>query len=245
MLFSIVTVSFNSEKTIAKTIDSVLNQNFNDFEYIIIDGASNDKTLEIIKSYSDKFVSKNIPYKIISEKDNGVYNAMNKGINQSSGKYVAFINSDDWYESNALKSISELFFIHNSDVIIAGTNILRNNEIIYRKIPTKTKIISSQNWVHPSTFVSKKIFLKLGKFIEKNIYDDFDFYLKMIKNRINIFYSNIIISNFSLGGLSTKKYLKDLFRRIYFRYYCYKNNGFSKLYFFHVFLIEIYKYLFS
>ena len=89
MLFTIITVTLNSEKSIQKTINSINKQTFKNFEYIIIDGGSSDETIKVIK----KIIKKK--YKLISEKDSGIYNAMNKGIKMSKGKYVAFLNSDD------------------------------------------------------------------------------------------------------------------------------------------------------
>ena len=100
--FSIVTASYNSEKTISDTINSVLNLDFQDFEYIIIDGNSSDDTLEIIQSAVHKFEAKGVSYKFISEKDKGIYDAWNKGIKISEGKWISFLGSDDSYLSNKL-----------------------------------------------------------------------------------------------------------------------------------------------
>lgn len=91
--FSIITVCLNSEKTIETTIKSVLAQTYTDFEYIIIDGKSSDKTLNIINRYKDPRI------KIISEKDKGLFDAMNKGISLSKGKWIHILNSDDYYYS--------------------------------------------------------------------------------------------------------------------------------------------------
>lgn len=101
--FSIVTASYNSEKTISDTITSVLNLDFKDFEYIIIDGNSSDNTLKIIQSFVPKFEAKGVPYKFISEKDKGIYDAWNKGIQLSSGEWISFLGSDDSYLRNALQ----------------------------------------------------------------------------------------------------------------------------------------------
>ena len=103
-LFSIITVSYNSQQTITKTIDSVLNQTCKDFEYIIIDGNSSDNTISIIKSYEKKFGNK---LRWISEKDKGIYDAMNKGITLSMGDFIWLVNSDDWLEIDALNQVSK------------------------------------------------------------------------------------------------------------------------------------------
>jgi glycosyltransferase involved in cell wall biosynthesis len=101
-LIRIITVSFNSGKTIRATIRSLLNQKCTNFEYIIIDGNSTDNTLEIIKSYENKFALKNVRYKYTSEPDNGIYNACNKGLNLINGNWVAFLGSDDYYSPEKL-----------------------------------------------------------------------------------------------------------------------------------------------
>ncbi len=104
MLFSIITVCYNSEKTIERTIKSVLNQTESNYEYIIVDGGSTDKTLDIVKNYEDAF---NGRLKYISEKDNGIYDAMNKGIGMAKGELIGLINSDDYYELDALENIKK------------------------------------------------------------------------------------------------------------------------------------------
>lgn len=97
MKISIITVCYNSDKTIRDTLDSVLKQNYKNYEYIIIDGKSTDNTLKIIKDYEKKFNGK---LKVISEKDNGLYDAMNKGIKKSKGDIIGIINSDDILANN-------------------------------------------------------------------------------------------------------------------------------------------------
>ena len=97
--FSIITVCYNSEKTIERTITSLRNQSYQNFEYIIIDGGSTDSTLEIIKKNLD------VVSILVSEKDEGIYDAMNKGIDLASGEIIGIINSDDWYENDTLENI--------------------------------------------------------------------------------------------------------------------------------------------
>lgn len=106
MLFSIITVCFNSEKTIERTIKSVLGQKFKDFEYLIIDGDSKDRTMEIVRQYEPLFEGK---MKWISEQDHGIYDAMNKGIEMASGELIGIVNSDDYYEQDALEQIAKAY----------------------------------------------------------------------------------------------------------------------------------------
>lgn len=99
---SVITPCFNSEKTIQKTLESVLNQTYNNYEYIIIDGKSTDKTLQIIEKYKPLFGEK---IQVYSEPDKGIYDAMNKGIMKASGDIIGIVNSDDYYELDALENM--------------------------------------------------------------------------------------------------------------------------------------------
>ena len=106
MLVTIITVAYNSEKTIAKTLESVLNQTYSDIEYIIVDGASSDGTVKVAKSFVDKFAEKEGRIlKIISEPDKGMYDALNKGAGMASGEIVGQVNADDWYEPDAVEKM--------------------------------------------------------------------------------------------------------------------------------------------
>ncbi len=125
MKVSIITVAFNSEKTIARTIESVLNQTYTDLQYIVIDGKSTDHTVAIAHDYSDRFRKKGMEYLVVSERDHGIYDAMNKGLALAVGELIGIINSDDWYETGAVecavrnykKSMYDLFY---ADLRIVG-----------------------------------------------------------------------------------------------------------------------------
>ena len=114
MLFSIITICFNSEKTIERTIKSVLTQTFADYEYIIVDGGSRDSTLDIVKKYEPLFEGR---MKWKSESDRGIYDAMNKGIMRSSGTIIGIVNSDDWLDSEALDVVAHYY---NKIILIVG-----------------------------------------------------------------------------------------------------------------------------
>ena len=109
---SIVTISYNSSKTIRDTIDSVISQDYENIEYIIIDGKSTDDTIDIIKSYGDKISH------LISEEDDGLYDAMNKGIRAATGDVVGILNSDDFYYTNHVVSdVAEVFIFNDVDAV--------------------------------------------------------------------------------------------------------------------------------
>ena len=102
---SIITVCYNSEATIRRTIESVLGQTSSDFEYLAIDGASADRTLSILQEYRHRFEKRGISYRIYSERDEGIYDAMDKGIAKSRGEIIGIVNSDDWYEPDAVDTV--------------------------------------------------------------------------------------------------------------------------------------------
>ena len=109
MKISIITVAFNEEKNIKKTIESVLNQTSDSFEYIICDGKSADKTVEIAKEYKNTFAEKGISYIINSEKNKGIYDGMNKGIDLATGDYIFFLNAGDWfYSDDVIENVVEV-----------------------------------------------------------------------------------------------------------------------------------------
>jgi glycosyltransferase involved in cell wall biosynthesis len=201
---SVITINLNNKSGLEKTIKSVLNQTFNNFEYIIIDGASTDGSAEIIKQYSDKLAY------WISEPDSGVYNAMNKGRKQAKSKIITFLNSGDEYYSafslemafNFLKikwSFAELFFFDY--IYQAG-----NDKMVVSSLDVTNKYrIYNKGFGHPSTFYKKKLFELLGDFDESyKIAADRAFYMKaIVENKLAFAYFPFAVSVFHEGGLST------------------------------------------
>ena len=120
-LISVITVSYNAVTTIEQTILSVINQTYSNIEYIIIDGGSTDGTVDIIRKYADR-----IAY-WVSEPDKGIYDAMNKGTKKANGEYIAFLNSDDWYELDAVSIIAQ--FADGKNDLISGIIKLYKNDL--------------------------------------------------------------------------------------------------------------------
>jgi len=192
-LVSIITVVFNGEKYLEQTIQSVINQIYDNVEYIIIDGGSNDDTLAIIKKYEDQ-----IDY-WVSEKDSGIYDAMNKGISLSLGEKIGIINADDWYETNALTQLQI-----NLECIEYGLLRLIKSELEYQ-ILRKSDIFLNESMIpHPTSFVSKSIYKKLG-FYNTNykFSSDYEFMLRAKAKNIKFCTVNKILGNFRLDGVSS------------------------------------------
>ncbi|WP_148630520.1 glycosyltransferase family 2 protein [Bacillus sp. E214] len=203
-LISIITVCYNSECTIKKTIESVLSQTFSNYEYLIVDGKSNDKTVEIINSYIDKFNGK---MSYISETDNGIYDAMNKGINLCKGKLIGILNSDDWYEEDCLEKVVERYESNASngmDVIYGALRLIKN-EKEYEIVFKNHEFIKERMINHPSCFISRAIYEEFGGYNTKyKISADYEFFLRINKvDSIQYKKTYSILANFRLGGESS------------------------------------------
>lgn len=245
MLVSIVTVCFNSEKTIRKTIESVLSQTYFNIEYLIVDGKSSDNTVDVAKEYEGVFAEKGIAYRIVSEKDNGIYDAMNKGIRMAQGSLIGIINSDDWYEPHAVETAVNAFQEEPYDYFFADINLIKKDGTIIVKHSRHDRIVSSRHWNHPTSFVPKKTYEDLGLYQCKEIYDDLDFYLRVRKAQKKIVIKNEILANFCVGGVSNEKSIKKCLQRCGIKYRCYKNNGYSPLYWIECVAMEFAKMILS
>ena len=164
MTVTIITICFNSEAVIKKTIESVLNQTYTDIEYIIIDGASKDKTVEIAESYKDAFADKGIDFKIFSEPDKGIYDAMNKGIAKATGELVGLINSGDFYEPQMIETAVKAYEEKPYDIFYGDINLIKDNGQIIVKKSRYDKFPTSRHWNHP-TMVVRKAYVTLANFM--------------------------------------------------------------------------------
>jgi len=243
--FTVITVVFNGEKTIRKTIESVLKQSYKPYEYLIIDGKSNDNTLKIIQQYDDLFFQKGIVLKIISEHDTGIYNAMNKGIRLATGEFISFLNSGDWYELDALENIFNYYKKDSFDLIYGSLNYVRpDGTKIIKKSKFDEYIISSRNWNHPSMFLKSDFYKAIGFDESFDMYSDFDLYLKIRKrNDLKIKVIDKIITNFVADGVSTSVDFDNVLKKAKEKYVSYKQNGYSRLYWIEAYGWEFFKCL--
>ena len=211
---SIITVCFNSEKTIERTIKSVFDQTYKNIEYIIIDGASTDKTLEIIDRYRDQFKDR---LKVVSEKDDGIYFAMNKGVALSTGTLIGIINSDDWYEVDAVQKMVIAYEADHKNplaVYYGNTGMIRD-DLLLSVSKSDHNRLEDDMISHPSCFITKEAYDKLG--VYNTVYPsvaDYDLMLRYKRSGIVDFvHVNEHIANFTLGGMSsTGKAYIDLLR---------------------------------
>lgn len=245
MLVSIITVCFNSEETIRHTIESVLKQDYKEIEYLIVDGYSKDNTVDIAKEYEDKFAQKGYKYRIISEKDHGIYDAMNKGIRLAAGELIGLINSDDWYEPNAVSTAVKAYERESYNMFYADINLIRADGSIMVKHSRMDRFPTSRHWNHPTTFITKKTYEELGMYRNEGIHDDFDLVLRIRKAGKKVVIENVVLANFRVGGASNDKALKKCVQRCKDRYACYRNNGYSRLYGIECVLIELAKFILS
>lgn len=202
MKLSIITINYNNKQGLEETINSVIAQNFSDYEYIIIDGGSNDGSKDVILKYSDK-----ISY-WVSEPDRGIYHAMNKGIQKANGEYLHFLNSGDvYYNSSVLKSIFNNRTYNTG--IIRGIQIIKNKEgnVEWHNHGNKRITFYDLYWhtiQHQSTFISKNLFKKYGLYDENyKIISDWLFFAQLILNDEKTEFVNIPVVLFDTSGIST------------------------------------------
>jgi glycosyltransferase involved in cell wall biosynthesis len=211
-LISIVTVVYNGEKYLEKTIQSVINQTYDNVEYIVIDGGSTDRTLDIIKKYEDK-----IDY-WVSEEDRGIYDAMNKGIILSNGNIIGLVNADDFIYKDSLKKIAQIF--ENKEVMYTYGQIDLITEDGEKFDTAKSigienfryKLFNHMPYLHPTMFIRKKVYKELGLYsLLYKLSADYDFILKIVKNGYKSEKLDFSTGVFRMGGASggIKSYLEN------------------------------------
>lgn len=244
MVVTILTVAFNAEMTIAKTMESVLNQTYSDIEYIVVDGASKDKTVEVAKKYQKMFddtLGRTLT--IISEPDKGMYDGLNKGARLAHGELVGQINADDWYEPDAVETMVRLFEKERYDVAWGSIRIKKKTGDMIKHAHIG-KLWTTSGWCHPGMFSRREILLEFPYALE-SMYDDFDYITAVHQAGKNVITIDKVVSNFAFGdgGQSTKKSLKEVKRRVGITYGIYKKYGMSKGYWLYRWAYEIAKYL--
>lgn len=213
MKISVITVTYNSELTIESCIKSIVNQNYKELDYIIVDGLSDDKTKDVIKNYNS-FVSS-----FISEKDKGIYDAMNKGIGLAKGEVIGFLNSDDFYTNNSVLSTVAKIFTEDPSIEACFSDLLyvRRNKTskvvrFWKSNPFK-KGLFAKGWSPPHTtfFVRRSVYEKYGCFdLDYKISSDIELMMRFLEvYNIKSKYIPATWVTMRMGG-TTNKSLKNI-----------------------------------
>ena len=242
MLVSIITVCLNSEETIADAIESVLRQTYKNIEYIIMDGLSSDSTLDIARSYEAAMERRGISYKIFSAEDGGIYDAMNKGIDIAKGEIIGIINSDDYYEDNAVETVVRAYRRYGFDLCFANIRMhMRGGRSFIKKARVRL-YTTSRDWNHPTQFVRREVY-ECFRYRCRDMSDDMDFYFRVKRAGFKIVAINKTLANFRMGGVSSKIKITEIPERIGRRYRIYRENGYSRFYIIECVGFEIIKFL--
>lgn len=198
---SIITITFNSEKTVRDTFESIKRQSYENLEYIVIDGGSNDSTLEIANDYTDIITD------IISEPDNGISDAMNKGIQRASGSIIGIIHSDDMLSAGALDALANSYD-ENTDVYFGNAIMCKvDGSELHTLMPQMdfSKFKYEFCLIHPSTFVTRNAYEKYGLYDIKLKYSmDYDLFLRFYIRGAKFKYVNYSFSKIRMGGTNQR-----------------------------------------
>lgn len=221
MLITIITITYQAEQFVERTLQSVLHQSCNDFEYVVIDGASTDGTLDVLKKYAPLFEERNIPFQWISEPDKGIYDAMNKGIHQAKGAYIWFMNAGDVIanhqvvekiKSSIRAEASQPDFLYGETLIVDQTgNVMGERRL---RAPEKLdwkKFKMGMLVCHQSMVVSKSLAIPFN--LNYKYSSDFDWSIRVLKNAGQIKNTHLMLSHFMDGGVSKKKMQASLKER--------------------------------
>ena len=205
MKITVITVCLNAEKTIKDTISSIIEQDYEDIEYIVVDGKSTDGTLSVFEKYK-----KNINV-LISEKDSGIYDAMNKGVKLATGEFVYFLNSDDrFYDKSVLSDIAKIASTNpNTDYFYGGVvckNLFGGKSMnIFLKKISRFSFKCGQNIKHQSIFVRRKLFNNFGQFnTEYKVSADYEWQCRLIAAGCHGLFVNRLIAYYNQEGYSSK-----------------------------------------
>jgi glycosyltransferase involved in cell wall biosynthesis len=199
-LISIITIVFNGELFLERTINSVIDQNYCNVEYIVIDGGSTDKTLDILEKYDAKIDC------WVSEPDKGISDAFNKGIKLATGEIIGLINADDYYSDGALSNVAQAFAENDIDYLYGNINLHKlsgeklrvvrpryNSKFPYGGMPVP----------HPSLFIRKKVYDQIGLYnLNYKIAMDYELFIRIHEQQYKSLYLDFEIAHFSLGGIS-------------------------------------------
>lgn len=206
---TIVTITYNSEETIERTIQSVISQNYRNVEYWIIDGASKDHTMEIVERYARKY-----PFlKYCSEPDKGISDAFNKGIIKATGELIGLINSDDQLAKGALLAVDRTYSATRADVIYGNTiiNDVANDLCLLKCAGDPKQLKYEMPFIHQSCFIKKSVYEECGYYSDEyKICMDFDMLARIFNRGYSFANTNEVLSVFQYGGTSCEHPIKTI-----------------------------------
>lgn len=205
-LFSIVVPTFNSEERILKCLQGIARQEYNEFEVIVQDGMSKDNTAKLVREFSS--ANSNVSIRLFEEKDSGIYDAMNKGIEHASGKWLLFLGSDDeLHDESVLQDVADFLKKKDAEIVygdakISGDNFWAKDGTVYDGQFDYRKLLD-KNICHQAIFFRKDVFERYGNYnLKYKIWADWEFNLRVF-NSAKCVYQDRIISNFATGGVSS------------------------------------------
>lgn len=209
-LISVITINYNNKEGLKKTLDSVISQSFDDYEQIIIDGASSDGSVEVIKNAlaNDAFAS-HVGY-WVSEKDGGIYPAMNKGLEHANGKYFLMLNSGDFFTDDFLLENVSKRLPENPNCVVFGAVDYFDKNGYYETYSISHNRLNEHNICHQACFIGRKVHDEVGKYdCNYEIVADYDFLSRAYKKGIAFVHVPFVIANCEMGGASQARIKKS------------------------------------
>lgn len=221
MKISVITATLNSAAVITSALQSILDQTYAHVEHIIVDGGSTDATVEIIQSYRERYAARGFALKILSGHDNGIYDAMSKGVTAASGDVIGILNSDDFFTSvHELDAIADAFLTDKQlEAVYADVNYVRPNDEqrIVRHYPSKSfrpwKMLLGMQPPHPSFYCRKEVYVRFGTYDSRyRIAGDFEFFVRCLyKGHIRTLRLDRTIVTMRTGGTSDRSLWSHLY----------------------------------
>jgi glycosyltransferase involved in cell wall biosynthesis len=223
---SLITVTYNADRYIARCIDSVIGQAYDNLEYIIIDGGSSDQTVEIVHGYQ-KYVAH-----FVSERDNGIYDAMNKGISLASGDIVGILNADDYFaDENVLSAVAETFQSPDIYIVYGNLEFVNAEGRSVRKWQSGEYLTLKLNWgwmpPHPTFYCRRQLFVAHGGYSHRyGSAADYELMLRFLRLGYSVRYLNKVMVKMETGGVSNRS-LKNRLKAMRYDLKAMRNNNIS------------------
>lgn len=213
--FTVITICLNAERDIEKTILSVLNQSSGDFEYIIKDGLSTDQTLTIAESFAPAFAKRGISYSVLSQKDTGIYDAMNQAIQESEGEWLLFMNAGDCFAVPDILSLVKMSgYLETAEIVYGDAIFMDGSLYCYRKARPLDEFYFTMPFCHQSTFTKRSLFGEEGFSTNYRIASDYAFHLRMYAEGKIHRHIPVAFSVCSPNGISATQWRRSLQERI-------------------------------